>query len=318
MRLPGHIEEIIEKSCSGIPLATLAKHFQNYSAGYREGKETRRSLPSEIGKICYLATRFPATFGAVSFVLREAKRKLGHFRSLLDLGSGPGTTLLAAIEEGYLFEKAVLVEENKDFITMGKKWTPPFAEWRCADFLEQETFPSSELTVFAYSFGEVDEKRQKNVLKTAWNACQKALIIVEPGTPRAYKRLMAARDYLVSLGGHIAAPCPHNKVCPMMQQSLEDWCHFSVRIERSSLHRRVKGGDLGYEDEKFCYLVVAKQTISSEPRVIKTPKKNHGHIVIKICTDDGLIEKTISKKDGSLFKMAKKLEWGEAYCLEEE
>src|SRR5689334_21716000 len=138
MRLPKYIEEIIEKSCVGIPLASLAKEFRSYSEGYRQGRETKRSLPSQIGKVCYLATRFPATFAAVSFALRETKRKMGAFNSLLDLGSGPGTTFLAAKEEGYHFQNVILMEENKDFIAMGKKWTPAFVDWRYADFLEQE------------------------------------------------------------------------------------------------------------------------------------------------------------------------------------
>ncbi|MCI0389431.1 MAG: small ribosomal subunit Rsm22 family protein [Acidobacteria bacterium] len=30
-----------------------------------------------------------------------------------------------------------------------------------------------------------------------------------------------------------------------------DWRHFAARIERSSLHRRINGAELGYEDGKY-------------------------------------------------------------------
>lgn len=314
MRLPSIVEEIVEEACSGIPLSSLIKQFHKYSEAYREGKESKRSLPSELGKICYLATRLPATFAAVSTVLREAKRKIGTSTSLLDLGAGPGTTLISAIAEGYQLDAATLIEENKDFITMGRRWTPSFAHWRHGDLLKQETFPSAELVTFAYSLGEIPEGKRKNLLKTAWEACQKALIIIEPGTPRAFKSVLDAREVLIELGGHVVAPCPHNDACPMPKN---DWCHFSVRFERTSLHRRIKEAELGYEDEKFCYVVVAKHKFPSESRVIKTSQKNSGHVLIKLCTEHGIIDKLVSKKDGELFKKAKKIEWGEAYCLEE-
>jgi len=314
MRLPLIVEEIVEETCSAIPLSSLIKHFQSYSQAYREGKESKRSLPSELGKICYLATRLPATFAAVSTVLRELKRKMGATTSLLDLGAGPGTTLISAIAEGYQLDAATLIEENKEFITMGRRWTPSFTHWRHGDLLKQEAFPSAELVTFAYSLGEIPEGKRKNLLKTAWGACQKALIIIEPGTPRAFKSVLDAREVLVELGGYVVAPCPHNGACPMQKN---DWCHFSVRFERTSLHRRIKGAELGYEDEKFCYVIVAKHPFPSVSRVIKTPQKNSGHVVIKLCTEHGITDKLVSKKNGELFKKAKKIEWGEAYCLEE-
>ncbi len=314
MRLPSFIEEKVEEACAGIPLSSLIKHFHKYSEAYRAGKETKRSLPSELGKICYLATRLPATFAAVSRVLREAKTKFGTATSLLDLGAGPGTTLLAAIEEGYSLKAATLIEENKDFITMGKRWTPSFTHWQHGDLLKQERFPSAELVTLAYSLGEIPEARRKNVLKNAWEACQKALIIVEPGTPRAFKYVLDAREQLIDWGGHVVAPCPHNLACPMPSN---DWCHFSVRFERSALHRRIKEAELGYEDEKFCYVIVSKQKFSSVSRVIKTPQNHSGKVFIKLCTEHGIIDKLISKKEGPIYKTAKKIEWGEAYCLEE-
>src|SRR5258708_21955953 len=97
----------------------------------------------------------------------------------------------------------------------------------------------------AYSLGESDDA---SLLRAAWYASRKALIVIEPGTVAGFECVRKVRDQLIALGAHIAAPCPHANPCPMTGN---DWCHFAARVERSSMHRRLKGGDLGHEDEKF-------------------------------------------------------------------
>jgi len=72
-------------------------------------------------------------------------------------------------------------------------------------------------------------------------AAKGLLVLVEPGTPAGYGRILRARDRLVGLGATLAAPCPHHAACPLTG---EDWCHFSVRLPRSRDHRLAKGGEV--------------------------------------------------------------------------
>ena len=88
-----------------------------------------------------------------------------------------------------------------------------------------------------------------------WRAAQVALVAIEPGTPRSFTLIRDLRAELLSAGAHMLAPCPGAIECPMAGA---DWCHFAARVERSSLHRRVKGGALGYEDEKYSYVALAR------------------------------------------------------------
>ncbi|HEX3155503.1 MAG TPA: small ribosomal subunit Rsm22 family protein, partial [Candidatus Angelobacter sp.] len=94
-----------------------------------------------------------------------------------------------------------------------------------------------------------------------------------------------------------------------------DWCHFSQRVERTSQHRQLKGGALGYEDEKFSYLVAAKISApSTASRIVRHPGKHSGHIQLVLCTPGGKIEQnTITRSRKEAYKRARKAEWGDLW-----
>ena len=60
------------------------------------------------------------------------------------------------------------------------------------------------------------------------------LLIIEPGTPAGYARMIALRSQLIASGAHVAAPCPHQAPCPL---ATPDWCHFAQRLPRSRAHK---------------------------------------------------------------------------------
>lgn len=85
-------------------------------------------------------------------------------------------------------------------------------------------------------------------------------------------------------------------------------------MERSSLHRRLKGGTLGYEDEKFSYVAATKKPFSlPTSRILSQPSRHSGHVELKLCTPEGVQQPTISKKMGSLYKQARKADWGDVF-----
>ena len=93
-----------------------------------------------------------------------------------------------------------------------------------------------------------------------------------------------------------------------------DWCHFPVRVERTSLHRRLKGGVLGYKDEKFSYLIAARRRIAPAPtRIVRHPQKHSGHIRLTLCTPQGIEQRTVPKSQKELYKAARKADWGEEF-----
>lgn len=93
-----------------------------------------------------------------------------------------------------------------------------------------------------------------------------------------------------------------------------DWCHFARRLERTSEHRRMKGGALGYEDEKFSYLVLAKQMASkAESRIVRHPITHSGYIQLTLCTTTGLQQETVTRSKKEAFRAARRAKWGDEW-----
>ena len=93
----------------------------------------------------------------------------------------------------------------------------------------------------------------------------------------------------------------------------EDWCHFSVRVQRTRLHKALKGGDAPYEDEKYCYLALTKERpeTACSARVLRHPLIAPGRITLTVCETGEKKNRVVTKKD-PLWKRARKIGAGES------
>jgi ribosomal protein RSM22 (predicted rRNA methylase) len=280
----------------------LKKAAQALSERYRTGQKPY--LRAKEDRHAYLVTRYPATKAALHRVFQEIYSF--PIQTMLDIGAGPGTSWEAgaAIWENL---KATLIERDRDFVEIGVKMTPADrVRWVTGD-VSKQPFERHDLVVFSYSWGEILDLA---LLERAWEAAGKFLVIVEPGTPLGYQSMLKARDFCISKGASVYAPCPHSKTCPW--QSTSEWCHFGVRLQRSDEHRLAKEGALGFEDEKYSYVILSKDFFETDfSRLLKDPLRRKGHTVITLCTKDGIEEKTVTKKYKELYKKINKLKWGD-------
>ena len=107
------------------------------------------------------------------------------------------------------------------------------------------------------------------------------------------------------------APCPRADACPV---SGSDWCHFAARVERTSLHRRVKEAELNYEDEKFSYIAVAREPVAlPAARIVRHPLHRPGLITLETCTPRGFETVRATKRDRETFRAARRADWGDAF-----
>jgi ribosomal protein RSM22 (predicted rRNA methylase) len=173
-----------------------------------------------------------------------------------------------------------------------------------ADITRMTTIPRHDMVIAAWSVGELSVP----IAAKLWESARIALVILEPGTPRGAGTIRAVRDELLAAGAHIAAPCPADMPCPM---NAPDWCHFAARVERSSLHRRLKEGSLGYEDEKYSYVAFVREPVTlTQARVLRHPQHHPGLIELQVCTPQGIEQRRAMKRDKGVFRAARKAEWG--------
>jgi ribosomal protein RSM22 (predicted rRNA methylase) len=335
MRLPQYLMDSIQAEVEKIERRRMVEATAHLSERYKSGSFSSPVITSDAQRAAYLAIRFPATYAADCRVFSEIELRAPQepvtgavpphdgeeITSLLDLGAGPGTALFAAAETFSTLQHATLIEADNRWITLGKNLaaqSPLPAVVRQAQWIRQDlrsgfSCPEHDLVVISYVLGELAPAASEAVVRQAWACTRQFLIIIEPGTPRGFATINTARSALIAGGAEILAPCPHKNVCPMIQAA--DWCHFAQRLERTSQHRQLKGGSLGYEDEKFSYVIATRQSITREgARIVRHPGKHSGHIQLALCTPAGHIEtETVTRSHKQAFRLARKAEWGDLW-----
>jgi ribosomal protein RSM22 (predicted rRNA methylase) len=76
---------------------------------------------------------------------------------------------------------------------------------------------------------------------------------------------------------------------------------------------RVKGADVPFEDEKFSYVAFARETVALHPveaRILARPHVMKSGIRYKLCTANGIEDRTIARRDPA-YKTATKKHWGD-------
>ncbi|MEU3467005.1 small ribosomal subunit Rsm22 family protein [Streptomyces sp. NPDC006687] len=270
----------------------------------------------------YAAYRMPATFEAVRSALDGLAQAAPQWApgSHLDVGGGTGAAAWAAdaLWEGP--RTTTVLDWAEPALALGKELagrsaspTLRAAEWRRAVIGAGVALPEADLVTVSYVLGELTEEAREAVVAEAARAGQ-AVVLIEPGTPEGYLRIRAAREQLIAAGLKVAAPCPHDGTCPI--EVGRDWCHFSARVSRSSLHRQVKGGSLPYEDEKFAYVAATRFPAAPVPsRITRRPQIRKGLVLLDLCgpEESGLGRATVTKRHGDLYKAARDAEWGEQW-----
>ena len=322
MRLSAELQDAIQRETGKVDHRKLAQTTAQLTEHYQAADFSTPAVASEARRAAYLAVRMPATYAAISRVFAEIKLRAPQeeIASLLDLGAGPGTALFAAAEEFPQLRQATLLESDANWIAVGKRLAEQSefpivqqAQWLRQDLRSGLACEKHDLVVISYTLGELPQAAAEAVLNKAWKCAGKFLVLIEPGTRRGFAAINAARSALLANAAAILAPCPHHFTCPMAAAG--DWCHFSQRVERTSQHRQLKGGALGYEDEKFSYLVAAKNNSPSNgSRIVRHPGKHSGHVQLALCTAAGQIEnRTITRSSKEAYKRARKAEWGDSW-----
>jgi len=313
--LPAYLTATLAARLQGVSRTDAAQRSDTISKTYRSGGGST-TIRTESDALAYALARMPATFAAVVASLNALQEIRPNFApgSLLDCGAGPGTATWACAEAFETLASFTLLDANPALRTLAMElarendrsiaYTLGDATAKIAEAA------SVDLVIASYVINELSDDAREKLVAAMWAKANDTLVIVEPGTPAGYQRILDARAQLIRAGAHVIAPCPHDDACPLVKP---DWCHFSQRLQRSRVHKQLKSAELPYEDEKFIYLAVSRAPIAPRPsRVLAQPVTTKIAITTKLCTKEGVIAAVAPKRDKATYAKFRKLDWGDA------
>ncbi|MFI2377533.1 small ribosomal subunit Rsm22 family protein [Streptomyces sp. NPDC018964] len=304
----------------GIPARQAAQAVERLIATYRGATPTGAPILRDRADVAaYAAYRMPATFEAVRSALEAFADAVpgwvpgGH----VDVGGGTGAAAWAVSATWDGERPVTVLDWAEPALALGRELAAAHPALRAAHWQRSRIGPeldleSTDLVTVSYVLNELTAPDRTALVDAAAGAAR-AVVIVEPGTPDGYARVIEARDRLISAGFHVAAPCPHGAACPIAPGT--DWCHFSARVSRSSLHRQIKGGSLAYEDEKFSYVAATRLPVAPAPaRVVRKPQIRKGQVLLDLCEKDPALRRTtVTKRHGDLYRAARDTDWGDPW-----
>jgi ribosomal protein RSM22 (predicted rRNA methylase) len=315
--LPAELKAALEAKLYGVSRNDAAERATLISKTYRDGGNSG-AIRSETDALAYALARMPATYAAVTASLNALQEINPRFAptSLLDVGAGPGTASWAAAEAFSSLAKFTLLDANAALRALALNLSHESVRLNKITYQRGEARAAlaaagaADLVVASYVIAELSETERSALAELMWTKTRDTLLIVEPGTPSGYARIIPLRAQLIALGAHVAAPCPHDGPCPL---SSPDWCHFTQRLPRLRAHKQIKGAELPFEDEKFSYVALTRAPVAQRPsRVLTQPVVGKVEVTAKLCTSDGLVATKVPSRAKAEYARARRWRWGEA------
>ena len=316
MQMPPELQCAVDALLRDAPPADVRAAAESLSQRYRLDEKHpagQRLLHSEGEMRAYCAFRMPATYAALVRAMDMLRQSgVPEITTLTDVGSGTGSALWAA-REVFSIRNAALIEREPGMIALAKRLLEGTedvaASWTQQDMLTAD-LPPADLVTASFCLGELNPQDAEKMVQRLWQAARTALLIVEPGTPAGHARIRAYATLLRDLGANMAAPCPSFADCPL---PADDWCHYTVRVERTGLHRYLKDGSLPYEDEKFSFLAVTRTPASPAPaRIRRRPLVHSGYVELPLCREGAAETIKVTKKHPA-YKTARKSQVGDRW-----
>ncbi len=229
--LPAELKAALDDKLQGLSRNDAAERAALISQTYRGGGGSG-AIRSETDALAYALARMPATYAAVTASLNALREITPDFapESLLDVGAGPGTATWAAAEVFSSLRSFALLDANAALralaLDLGQRQHPPARHDVPA---RRSPRRAGRCRARRPCRGKLHDRRNQqrrtnSARRLMWAKTRDTLLIVEPGTPAGYARIIALRAQLIASGAHVAAPCPHDGQCPL---EAPDWCHFT-------------------------------------------------------------------------------------------
>lgn len=271
----------------------------------------------------YLGLRTAATYAQIYGAFLQIQELLPHWKpkTMLDIGSGPGTGVWAAKTIWPMLKSATCLDRERRFLSIGKAIqseaqldiTLSWQLGNAAYVIENDT-TQYDIVVIANMLDELEIPQREHLIGSAFNHRKGIMLILEPGTPLGS-----------SIVEHAAKSLSHTQIiAPYSNNTLihddNHWLHFSQRFIRPEFLRRIRqhmreeslmASD--WEEAKYSYVAFGKdiQTEKIWGRCIGDPTFYKGYLQVPILTDKGIESIKVMKRHKTQYVFAKKLRWGD-------
>ena len=214
--LPAELKAALDARLRGFSRNDAADRAALISKNYRDGGGSG-TIKSETDALAYAVARMPATYCRC---YPPSLNALCEIRpdfaptSLLDIGAGPGTASWAAAEAFPSLQDFNLLDANGTLRALALDLVRGSFRLRNASYERGEARTTlakadpADIVVASYMIGEIGDAEQKALADLMWQKTRDTLLIVEPGTPAGYARIIALRERLIAVGAQSRSPLP--------------------------------------------------------------------------------------------------------------
>ena len=196
------------------------------------------------------------------------------------------------------------------------RWTLPRQSRSQHDLLRGEARAAlaaaepADLVVASYMIGEIEDTERSALAELMWAKTRDTLLIVEPGTPAGYARIIELRAQLIASGAHVAAPCPHDGACPLATARLVSF-HPAPAPLAGAQADQGRGAAVRGREIQLCR-ADARAGRTHPARVLAQPVVSKVEVTAKLCTPDGLVIAKVPRRTKADYARARRWRWGDA------
>ena len=199
--LPAELKSALDAKLQGLSRNDAAQRAALISRNYRDGGGSG-AIRSEADALAYALARMPATYAAVTASLNALREITYGFVpiSLLDVGAGPGTATWAAAEVFSSLQTFTLLDANSALRALALDLASDSMRLQGMTYQHSEAraaladAKAADLVVASYMIAETSDAEQRMLAELMWAKSRDTLLIVEPGTPSGYARIIVLRE----------------------------------------------------------------------------------------------------------------------------
>ncbi len=251
-------------------------------------------------RYAYLYYFYPLNVYKYLTILNYYKKDLKDCKAFLDIGAGPLTFYTSLSLLNFEPQEMYALDKSREFMESGKKILNKIDSSFTKKIKYGLPTKKMDLINFGNIFAELEEEKVIDFLDDYLRYLEEDrgyILILEPGTKRAFKKTLKIKDYLIQRGFSLLNDCPAHKCWKE-----DDWCHENIYFPRNVLIMNVENQNkLNNKFINFIYLLMKKgeERIENKEyhKVISNLIKHKGRYLLEVCGKEKISRYELMERD---------------------